>query len=200
MKKTLALVMLAGLMLTGCGKQASAQSTASPPSASNVAVAATVTVPGVINLTLDKATAKLEDLGLKVKATDAEKGKMILKDSNWQVVSQDPAEGSDVAKGSTVKLGVKHLTDPTPTPTPTPVPTQAVVPAEVVAPAAPPVVVAPPAPAYVPPAPAYVPPAPAYVPPAAPAPVSGTIVCRDGYIWPRSTRQGACSGHGGIRN
>ena len=194
MKKTLALVMLAGLMLTGCGKQASAQSTAPSPSASNVAVATTVTVPGVVNLTLDKATSKLEDLGLKVKATDTDKGKTIFKESNWQVVSQDPAEGTDVAKGSTVKLGVKHLTDPSPTPTPTPAPTQAVVvPAEVVAPAAPPVVVAPPAPVYVPPAPVY-------VPPAVPAPVYGGIICNDGYAWPGTTRQGACRGHGGIRN
>jgi hypothetical protein len=44
---------------------------------------------------------------------------------------------------------------------------------------APPVVVAPPA------------------PPVAP-PVYGGIICRDGYAWPGTTRQGACRGHGGI--
>jgi hypothetical protein len=36
--------------------------------------------------------------------------------------------------------------------------------------------------------------------PSAPAkPAGGTIVCKDGYVWPGTTRQGACNGHGGIR-
>lgn len=26
----------------------------------------------------------------------------------------------------------------------------------------------------------------------------GTIICKDGYVWPGTTRQGACHGHGGI--
>jgi hypothetical protein len=63
------------------------------------------------------------------------------------------------------------------------------VPAEVVAPAAPPVV-APKAPAA--------PPAPPVV--VNPPPVYGGIICNDGYAWPGTTRQGACRGHGGIRN
>ncbi|MHA7223453.1 PASTA domain-containing protein [Arthrobacter sp. RHLT1-20] len=180
--------MLAGLMLTGCGgKQAAAQPTTAATSAVAV-VADAIAVPGVISLTLDKATDKLTGLGLKVKATDTKDDKLIIDKSNWQVISQDPAEGAQVAKGSTVKLGVKHLTDATPTPTPTPS-AAVVVPAQVVAPVAP-------APAPAP----FVPPAPAPAPvPEAPKPFAG-IVCNDGYAWPGTTRQGACRGHGGIRN
>lgn len=108
MKKTLILVVLAGLMLTGCGgKQEAAQPT---ESATAVAVAEeTVTVPGVVGLTLDIATEQLEDLGLEVEAEDTVDGKSIIVEKNWQVVSQDPTDGAQVAKGSTVHLGVKNL-------------------------------------------------------------------------------------------
>ncbi|KRE71623.1 excalibur calcium-binding domain-containing protein [Arthrobacter sp. Soil762] len=104
MKKTLTLIVLTGLMLTGCsGTQASSTSTA-------VAVVAdAVTVPGVLSLTLDKATEQLEDLGFKVEAADTADGKSIIVKKNWQVTSQDPTEGAQVAKGSTVHLGVKNL-------------------------------------------------------------------------------------------
>ncbi|KQR80091.1 calcium-binding protein [Arthrobacter sp. Leaf337] len=104
MKKTLALVVLTGLMLTGCGgKQAASSATAVAD------VSDAVTVPGVMGLTLDKATDQLEDLGLKVKAEDTVDGKMIMSKKNWQVTSQDPTEGTKVAKDSTVHLGVKNL-------------------------------------------------------------------------------------------
>ena len=108
MKKTLIFVVLAGLMLTGCGgKQEAAQPT---ESATAVAVAEeTATVPGVVGLTLDKATEQLEDLGLKVEAEDTVDGKSIIVKKNWQVASQDPTEGAQVAKGSTVHLGVETL-------------------------------------------------------------------------------------------
>jgi hypothetical protein len=104
MKKTLALVVLTGLMLTGCGgKQAASSATAVAE------VSDAVTVPSVMGLTLDKATDQLEDLGLKVKAEDTVDGKMIISEKNWQVTSQDPTEGTKVAKDSTVHLGVKNL-------------------------------------------------------------------------------------------
>lgn len=91
-------------MLTGCsGKQAAGAATAV------AAVENAVTVPSVLSLTLDKATDQLEDLGLKVEAVDTVDGKSIIVKKNWQVTSQDPTEGAKVAKGSTVKLGVKHL-------------------------------------------------------------------------------------------
>ncbi|MDR6558240.1 chemotaxis protein histidine kinase CheA [Arthrobacter pascens] len=108
MKKTLILVVLAGLMLTGCGgKQEAAQPT---ESATAVAVAEeTATVPGVVGLTLDVATEQLEDLGLEVEAEDTVDGKSIIVKKNWQVVSQDPIESAQVAKGSIVHLGVKNL-------------------------------------------------------------------------------------------
>lgn len=104
MKKTLTLIVLTGLMLTGCsGKQASAIS-----SADAVAVE-TVTVPGLLSLTLDKATDQLEGLGFKVEAVDTVDGKSIIIEKNWEVTSQDPTDGAQVAKGSTVHLGVKNL-------------------------------------------------------------------------------------------
>ncbi|PTT66888.1 excalibur calcium-binding domain-containing protein [Arthrobacter sp. HMWF013] len=108
MKKTLTLVVLAGLMLTGCG----GGKPAAQPAEAVTAVAevvASVTVPGVLNLTLDKATDQLEDLGFKVEAVDTEDGKSILVEKNWQVTSQDPTGGASAAKGSTVHLGVKSL-------------------------------------------------------------------------------------------
>jgi len=112
MKASLALILLTGLMLTGCGgKQAASQAT---PTATATAVAQTtenVTVPGVVNLTLDKATDQLEKLGFKVDATDTAHGKSIIVKKNWQVTTQDPANGAQAAKGSTVHLGVKNLDD-----------------------------------------------------------------------------------------
>ena len=112
MKASLALILLTGLMLTGCGgKQAAPQA---PPTATATAVAQTtenVTVPAVVNLTLDKATDQLEKLGFKVDATDTAHGKSIIVKKNWQVTTQDPGNGAQAAKGSTVHLGVKNLDD-----------------------------------------------------------------------------------------
>jgi beta-lactam-binding protein with PASTA domain len=108
MKKTLTLVVLAGLMLAGCsGKQEAAQSTASATAVAEVAEA--VTVPDVMAMTLDKATDQLEGLGLKVEAKDAVDGKSIIVKKNWQVTSQDAKGGVPAAKGSKVHLGVKSL-------------------------------------------------------------------------------------------
>jgi hypothetical protein len=108
-KKTLALIVLSGLMLTGCGggKQAAVQPTETATAVA--AVAETVAVPGVIGLTLDRATEQLEDLGFKVEAVDTVGGKSIMVKKNWQVISQDPAESAQAAKGSMVHLGVKSL-------------------------------------------------------------------------------------------
>ncbi|MET4589740.1 excalibur calcium-binding domain-containing protein [Arthrobacter sp. 754] len=110
MKKTLTVLVLTGLMLTGCGgKQSATQPTATPTAVA--AVAETVTVPDVMGLTLDKATDQLEDLGFEVKAVDTAKGKSIIIKKNWQVTSQDGAAGAQVAKRSAVHLGVTNLDD-----------------------------------------------------------------------------------------
>ncbi len=106
MKKTLALVVLTGLMLTGCD----GSKEATQPSAAAAAEAiSAVGVPSVVGQTLDKATDQLEDLGFTVEARDIIDGKSILVEKNWQVVSQDPTDGAQAAQGSTVKLGVKSL-------------------------------------------------------------------------------------------
>ncbi|WP_082072150.1 excalibur calcium-binding domain-containing protein [Pseudarthrobacter chlorophenolicus] len=110
LKKSLAMAVLAGLLLTGCGgKQAAVEpASAATPAASATAEAA-VAVPGVVGMTLDKATKQLEDLGFKVEAVDSVDGKTIMVKANWQVLTQDPASGTKAAKGSTVRLGVKSL-------------------------------------------------------------------------------------------
>lgn len=107
-KKSLALAVLAGLMLTGCGgKQADVEPAAAATAVETVAQ--TVTVPGVVGLTLDKAADQLEELGFEVEAVDSVDGKTIMAPKNWQVISQDPTEGKSADKGSLVKLGVKSL-------------------------------------------------------------------------------------------
>ncbi|WP_253951591.1 excalibur calcium-binding domain-containing protein [Paenarthrobacter sp. CM16] len=171
LKKLLALVVLTGIALTGCGKASSAQ----PVASTTVAAEQNIAVPNVVGLTLDKATDQLKDLGLKVEAEDVNDGKTILSKKNWEVVSQDPKPAAQVEKDSKIKLGVRHLTDETATPTPTPTPTQAVVP--LVAPPAPPVVetpavVVPPPVVEAPPVAPAVPAKPPVqqAPPAAPAP------------------------------
>ncbi|APX01184.1 excalibur calcium-binding domain-containing protein [Arthrobacter sp. QXT-31] len=115
MKKTLTLLALAGLMLTGCGgqqaeKQAAAQAAPQPAeTATATATPEMAIVPGVISLTLDKATDQLEDFGFEVDSVDILDGKTIVLKQNWQVVSQEAAGGAQVAKGSTIHLGVKSL-------------------------------------------------------------------------------------------
>ncbi len=110
LKKSLAMAVLAGLLLTGCGgKQAAVEpASAATPAASATAEAA-IAVPGVVGMTLDKANKQLEDLGFNVEAVDSVDGKKILMEKNWQVLTQDPASGAKAAKGSTVRLGVKSL-------------------------------------------------------------------------------------------
>lgn len=112
MKASLTLIVLAGLMLTGCGgKQAATQATGTATATAVSQTTEMVVVPAVVNLTLDKAKDQLEKLGFTVEAVDSAKGKSIIVKSNWQVISQDPANGAQAAKGSTVHLGVKNLDD-----------------------------------------------------------------------------------------
>ncbi|MGX5715189.1 excalibur calcium-binding domain-containing protein [Arthrobacter sp. MAHUQ-56] len=111
-QKTLALAVLTGLLLTGCGgKQEATQPTATATATAVSQTTENVTVPGVVGLTLDKASDQLKKLGLKVEAVDTAHGKSIIVEKNWQVISQDPANGAQVAKGSAVHLGVKSLDD-----------------------------------------------------------------------------------------
>lgn len=108
MKKTLSLILLTGLMLTGCSGQPAAVQPAETATAVAV-VEEAVTLPDVMGLTLDKATDQLKTLGLDVEAVDTADGKTIVMKKNWQVTSQDPTGGASVSKGSTVKLGVTSL-------------------------------------------------------------------------------------------
>ncbi|MFF2348065.1 excalibur calcium-binding domain-containing protein [Pseudarthrobacter sp. NPDC058119] len=110
LKKSLALAVLAGLLLTGCGgKQAAVEPASAATSTATGTAAASIAIPGVVGLTLDKATDQLKGLGFKVEAKDIVDGKSIMLEKNWQVMTQDPASGATAAKGSTVRLGVKSL-------------------------------------------------------------------------------------------
>ncbi|WP_407695348.1 PASTA domain-containing protein [Sinomonas albida] len=190
------MVVLAALLLTGCSSKAAAEAGATKSaSPSATASAESVAVPNEVGKTLDKAQKELEGLGFKVTASDSVEGKTIIVKANWDVISQNPTAGSPAPKSSTITLGVKHNTDsPPPTPTPTSTPTltpAAPVGAGVGADAE----------------------AGAGVgtgsggggtsvnlPPVPQAPNVGSgIICKDGYLWPGTTRQGACHGHGGIR-
>lgn len=187
MKKSLTVVLLAALLTAGCSGKAAVDSSAKPTVEQVAATpsAAELGAPDEVGKRLDKAEDELKALGFKVASTDVVEGKTIIKESNWEVISQDPAAGTTAAKGTKVKLGVKHLTStpsPTSTPTPTPVPvvgggagTGGGAEVNVNPPAVPNVPAAPPAPN-----------------------VGGAIICKDGYVWPNATRQGACSRHGGI--
>lgn len=87
MKKALVLVVLTGLMLTGCsGNQESAKPEAAAAIVSPSA-ASKVVVPNVLNVTLDKATDQLENLGFVVEVVDAVEGKSIVVEENWQVMT-----------------------------------------------------------------------------------------------------------------
>lgn len=159
MKKSLALVLMTGFLLTGCGGK-TAQMAETPPVSAIPVVASGINVPNVVGRRLDEATDELKGLGLKVVATDTLNEKTIVRKLNWQVSSQDVAPGATVAESSEIKLGVLHLTDETATPSPTPtLETFVEAPAAEVAP---PVVVpaAPVAPAPVPAVPAAAVPAP----------------------------------------
>ena len=223
LQKTLALAVLAGLMLTGCGgKQAATQPTATASATAVSQVTETVTVPAVVNLTLDKATDQLEKLGFTVESVDTVHGKSIMIKSNWQVISQDPANGAQAAKGSTVHLGVKSLEDIAAEKAAAEKAAADKAAAEQAAAAkaaadkaaadkaaadqaaaakaaADQAAADQAAAAQAAQAAAAQAAQKAAQAPAATVPNSGgAIICSDGYVWPSTTRQGACSRHGGI--
>lgn len=224
LKKSLAMAVLAGLLLTGCGgKQAAVEpASAATPAASATAEAA-VAVPGVVGMTLDKAKKQLEDLGFKVEAVDSVDGKKILVEKNWQVLTQDPASGAKAAKGSTVRLGVKSLekiaeekaaaekaaadkaaAEAAADKAAAEQAAQAAAAQAAADQAARDKAAADQAAQQLAAAQAAQQAAQqaqqAPVVPAVPAVPNGggTIICKDGYVWPSATRQGACSRHGGI--
>lgn len=224
MNKTLALAVLAGVLLTGCGGQQAATQTAATATPV-AAVAENVAVPGVTGLSLDKATEQLEKLGFKVEAVDTVKGKSILLEKNWQVISQEPANGAQAAKGATVHLGVKNLDDVAAEKAAAEKAAAAKIAAEKAAAdqaaaakaaaekAAADKAAADQAAAAKAAADQAARDAAAKLaadqaaaqqaaPAPAPAPAmpnsGGAIICNDGYVWPGTTRQGACSRHGGI--
>ncbi len=121
-----------------------------------------------------KVKATLRKHGLKVTVRAAGGGSLPKSLAGWVVVSEKPAAGTAVRKGTRVILTLRLKQAPSPTPTPTVAPSSPaavpVAPAPAPAPPAP----APRAPAPRAPAPAPAPPAPA--PPApAPAPATGTV-------------------------
>jgi len=91
-------------------------------------VARAITVPDVVDLDEDEARTQLEDAGFEVRVRDAATAN---EDEDGVVLRQNPGEGAERRRGSTVTIRVGRLEaeeTPTPTPSPTPAPTETAVP------------------------------------------------------------------------
>jgi len=82
-----------------------------------------VEVPGVVGFTQSAASSALSKAGLDVSVVTAPSD-----ESAGIVISQDPGQGAQVKKGTTVTITVSSGPEPTPTPTPTPPPTDTIAP------------------------------------------------------------------------
>lgn len=72
-----------------------------------------VSVPGVVDVRLDRAAKTLKKAGLKVSHHDAVKNKQRSRwvKSNWVVITQEPPPGATVPSGSSIRLGLRHKND-----------------------------------------------------------------------------------------
>ncbi|NKG22795.1 Stk1 family PASTA domain-containing Ser/Thr kinase [Paeniglutamicibacter terrestris] len=88
-----------------------------------------VTVPQLINLTMDEAKSKLDDPEIKLQITKVEEEDSAAKPGT--IINQSPESGTTTDQGGTVTVTVAvKPAEPTPTPTPTPSETPAETPAE----------------------------------------------------------------------
>src|SRR5690606_31523590 len=108
---------VAAAMLALLGAGCATDDTATPTSTSEATTTTTTTsttttaapemvaVPGMQQgQRLDRAVAVLDELGLWADYRDVQGERAIIMPSNWQVVAQDPAPGTEVPSGSTVVL------------------------------------------------------------------------------------------------
>lgn len=70
-----------------------------------------VSVPDLVGTNLSEARTELRDLDLEREEYDTEEDRTVLRSSNWEVVEQDPSEGTEVDADSVVTLGIRHQDD-----------------------------------------------------------------------------------------
>ncbi|WP_198286996.1 PASTA domain-containing protein, partial [Frankia sp. QA3] len=103
-------ILLATGLVSGCGPSSGTAVGAANP------VQGQVDVPNVVGLALPDAKARLAP-DLDATSVDATgRKRMQLVDGNWQVVQQDPAAGTRVAKRTTVSLRVAKAGEAAATP------------------------------------------------------------------------------------
>lgn len=106
MLKTCAVLAAAALGLTGCSSQPSAGPSAPPPVSPPAAASPkSVVLESFVGAKLDDVQRALEQLNLRHDAVSTD-GKKVIAASNWTVSVQDPAAGTEVKTGSTVRLTV----------------------------------------------------------------------------------------------
>jgi len=122
MRKTCAVLGAAVIGLTGCHAEPVSGPSAPPPASPPAAASPLkVILENFVGDKLDDVEHALDQLKLKHEAVSWD-GKKVLVASNWTVIDQDPAAGTEVKTGSTVRLTVAEAASPHPAPTSTPLP------------------------------------------------------------------------------
>ncbi|MBT2568825.1 PASTA domain-containing protein [Arthrobacter sp. ISL-85] len=113
MRKTC--VVLAVVMgLTGCSAQPGSGPSAPPPVSPPAAASPEkVVLESFVGDKLDDVEHALDQLKLKHEAVSGD-GKKVLVAANWTVTGQDPAAGTEVKTGSTIRLTVAEAASPAP--------------------------------------------------------------------------------------
>lgn len=104
MRKTMIVLGVAMLGLVGCSSSTASGPSAPPPVTPPAAASPEkVVLENFVGANLADVEHALGQLDLKHSA-ESQDGKKILAPSNWTVTGQDPAAGTEVKTGSTVKL------------------------------------------------------------------------------------------------
>lgn len=112
MRRTSA-VLAAVIGLTACSAPATGPSAPPPVSPPAAASPESVVLENFVGANLGDVQHALDQLKLKHEASSQD-GKKVLAASNWTVSRQDPAAGTEVKTGSTVKLTVTQATPSSP--------------------------------------------------------------------------------------
>jgi hypothetical protein len=106
MRRTFAVLAAAAMGLTGCSAQPVSGPSGPPPVSPPAAASPkSVVLESFVGARLDDVQHALDQLKLKHEAVSGD-GKKVLVASNWTVTAQDPATGTEVKTGSTIRLTV----------------------------------------------------------------------------------------------
>lgn len=71
-----------------------------------------ISVPDVVGMALPDARAAIDDAGFEIEEVDASGGnRSVWSTGNWSVVGQQPAAGSEAARGDTVTVRIENVRD-----------------------------------------------------------------------------------------